>query len=308
MSVIDTLTLAFNRVARHAWLMVIPVLLDCFLWLGPKLSVRPVVELVAAGVRDSLAAGPALDLTTTQAMNQALDLLQNSVGQVNYMSLLAWGGTLGVPSIAGLQPLGWYPTQLVEIQSAGQMAGAWVALLAVGLLLACVYLGLLAQDVRAERLDLARFAQRVPRYWLRMLAVLVPLGAMVLMAVSAWAFLGFFAMLMMVFIIWLLIYLTFFPQAIILTDARPLESLWTSFAIVRMNFWATLGLLVLSFIIESGLALIWNQLLALSVLGTVAAILLNAYVGTSLTMALFLFYRDRIIRWQEAVRQRSQAQ
>jgi hypothetical protein len=304
LSVIDTLTLAFNRVARHIWLVAVPVLLDLFLWLGPKVSVRPIVEYVVA----SLSANLALGAAESQTMDQMLALMQSSVAQVNYMSLLSWGGQLGLPSIAGLQPLSWHPTQLIEIQTAGQMALAWLVLLAAGLLLACVFLAMLAQDVRAERVAQAQFARRMPRYWVRMLAVLVPLGAMVFASVSAWTFMGFLAMFMTVLLICLLIFLAFFPQAITLGEARPLEALWTSFAIVRMNLGATLGLLFLSFVIETGLALVWNQLLALSAAGTVAAILLNAYVGTSLTMAMFLFYRDRMIRWHEAVRQRSQAQ
>jgi hypothetical protein len=38
-----------------------------------------------------------------------VDLLQNSVAQTNYMSLLAWGGRLGVPSILAAQPLNLVP-------------------------------------------------------------------------------------------------------------------------------------------------------------------------------------------------------
>lgn len=308
MNVIDTLSLAFNRVARHIWLIIIPVLLDLFFWFGPKISVQPVVDQVSAALRQSMAATPGVDLTANQTMSQALDLLQNSVAQTNYMSLLAWGGRLGVPSILAAQPLNWYPTQLIEIQSVGQMFLMWVVLLAAGLLLACLFLGLLAQDVRAEPMSLSKLLGRLPRYWLRMLAMLLPVGAVAMMSISAWAVLGIFAILMVMFVIWLIIYLTFFPQAVTLGEARPMEALWTSFGLVRMNFWATLALLALSFVIESGLALVWQRLLAVSLIGTGAAVLLNAYVGTSLTMALFLFYRDRMIRWHEAVRQRSQAQ
>ncbi len=38
------ITTGFEVVARAPWLAVLPLLLDLFLWLGPRLSVAPILQ------------------------------------------------------------------------------------------------------------------------------------------------------------------------------------------------------------------------------------------------------------------------
>jgi hypothetical protein len=68
------------------------------------------------------------------------------------------------------------------------------------------------------------------------------------------------------------------------------------------------GLVLLSNLINMGLGLIWGRLLVGSPLGTGVAILANAYVGTSTTLAFFVFYRDRFAAWHQLLQQQRSTQ
>ena len=65
------------------------------------------------------------------------------------------------------------------------------------------------------------------------------------------------------------------------------------------TFGVVIFFIVLVNVLQTGLMYIW-RLLATSSVGTLAGILGNAYVGTGLAMASFLFYLDRYVAWQDA--------
>ena len=68
-----------------------------------------------------------------------------------------------------------------------------------------------------------------------------------------------------------------------------------SFTVVRKNFWSTLAFIVLTSVISLGIALIMQRLTAIAPIGTAVAIVINAYIGSGLAMALLVFYRTRIL-------------
>jgi len=295
LKVIDTLTTGFSTVTRKLWLVTVPIALDIFLWIGPKVSIGPVIDQMLATFQQAMAALPPMngvDADLAQMLEMAITEMRNTVGHTNLLVLLGWG-RLGVPGIAGIRPIDPAVDRVVEIASYGQMVLAEVVILAVGLLIACVFLGMLAQVVRGERLDLGALAGAVPLYWLRTIAVLVPLGIGLVLVVLGSAILGPFAFLAWALILWLLIYVSFFPQAITISGQGPWAAVWQSFNLVRHTFWSCLGLIILTNVIGLGMSLILRLLMG-SPLGMAVAILANAYLGTGLTMAMFIFYRDRI--------------
>ena len=308
LGVIDTLSLGFSKVARKVWLAALPALLDLFLWLGPKVSIAPVIHKTVVMLREASAAvappGGA-DTGFGEMFEAMMGALENTVGRTNLLGLLAWG-RLGVPSVAGLRPIDEEAQWVIELNSYWQTI-LWQALImAFGLVLACLFLGLLAQETRDGQLDLGQLLRRVPLYWVRMVAIFAPLLICLIFSSLVGMLFGPFIIFVAVGILWLMIYMTFVPQAITLGEAKPLQALLSSFTVVRFNFWATLGLILLTNLISTGLGLIWHRIFARSALMALLAILANAYVGTALTMALFIFYRDRIIVLREAVeRQRS---
>jgi hypothetical protein len=304
LSIIDTLTTGFNTVTKKPWLAVVPAVLDLFLWLGPKLSAAPVINQMVATFRQAMQAVASTgtqDANLTNMFETLVTELQTTVGHTNLFALLAWG-QLGMPSIAGGRPISPEVDRVIELSSYGQMLGGELLVLAVGLLMACFFLGLLGQEVRTADPDLAGVLHRLPMYWLRMTILFVPFGIMLIILLSVSFILGVFAFFIWVIILWAMFYLFFVPQAITLLDAKPLAALWSSFAVVRSSFWSTLGLVLLVNVISLGLGLVLRALLA-SPVGTVVAILVNAYVGTGLTAATFVFFRERITAWHAAQQQ-----
>ena len=307
MKVIDTLTAGFGAVTRKLWLATVPIALDIFLWVGPKLSIGPVIDQMVGSFRRAVAMAPPMggpndDLS--QAFEMAAEELQNTLGRMNLLAFLGWG-RLGMPGIAGIRPIDPSVDRIVEISGYGHMLLAQIVILAVGLLIACLFLGMLGQVVRGERLDLGQLLGAVPLYWLRMVAVVVPLGGALIFIVFTGFMLGPLAFLVWAVVLWLLIYVSFFPQAVTIVGEGPWAAVWHSFTLVRSNFWPCLGLILLTNVIGTGMTLIW-RLLMVSPVGTVVAILANAYVGTGLTMATFIFYQDRMERAGESSQEKGE--
>jgi hypothetical protein len=301
LGIIETISAGFSLLIKRVWLALIPIALDLFLWLGPKLSIAPVIAKTLVTMRAAAESfgSTTTDPNVTEMMNAMFELLQQGVGTTNFMALLAWG-RLGVPSVAGLKPIEPGIGTIIELSGYGQMLLVQLVIMALGLLVACVFLGLLAQAVRGENLDLAGLVNDVPTYWLHMAAVLAPFGLFLIFAISLSLFFGPLSIFVLVGVIWLMIYMSFFPHAVTLMHQKPLHALSSTFRLVRSNFWSTIGLLVLVNLLSTGLGLIWARLVARSAITMLVAILANAYVGTGLTLALFIFFRDRMALLQQA--------
>ncbi|MFP3895294.1 MAG: hypothetical protein ACLFV5_00445 [Anaerolineales bacterium] len=307
MSVIDILRIGFNRVARKLWLAAIPILLDVFFWAGPKLSIAPVVEQTIDTLQRSMEmTSDNLDANVAEMFEMTIEMLQTTLGRTNLFALLAWG-RLGVPSIAGIKPIDPGTDWVIELSTYWHTFLAQLIILALGLFIASVFLAMLAQETRYEHLSGRKLLQRTPLYWLYLGIIILPLSILGLFALGIGFLFGPFVIFIGVSLLWIMLYLSFIPQAVTLSEANPFQALINSFTVVRVNFWPTVGLVLLSNVINVGLGFIWGRLLLGSPLGTGVAILANAYVGTSTTLAFFIFYQDRFAAWHELLeQQRSQ--
>lgn len=73
-SVIRTLIKGFNVVATHIYLILLPVILDLVLWLGPQLKIDAILEPFFAFVRESVQKPPADFLATLTEIQTNLNL------------------------------------------------------------------------------------------------------------------------------------------------------------------------------------------------------------------------------------------
>jgi hypothetical protein len=307
--VIDTISAGFRLVALKPILMLIPIVLDLFLWLGPQLSIAPIVISATATLEEwSASLGQAgASQANIESLRASIELLQSSgLEQANLFRMLAWGSSLGMPSVAGAelaQPAG---ASILQVSELWQLIPLELLLLAGGLLITAAFLSLLGWQVRGEPLALNRLAGWTAATWLRLLLVLIPIGLFMLATLFMATVFAPLAIVFLIGLLWLLLYICLFPQAIALAGHQPLGAVLSSVQIVRINLWPTARLLLLVLVLSNGLGLIWARLLAHSTLGTVVAIIASAYVGTALVAALFVFYRDRLILLHEMVqRQRS---
>jgi len=313
LGIIDTLSAGFATVARRPWLISLSLLLDGYLWFGARLSALPFIESAVRSfvLPPAQANGP--DLKEQWAMVK--EGLLTIGREVNFFSLLA-GGPVSVPSLLSRLPPPATSSRQIIIGDAITFWSAVLILSAAGLFLACLYLGLLAQVIRDDRVEIARWLTRVWVHWIRLLIVgivlllaalafLIPVLLMVglfsLLSPAVGTFMSTVVGLGLLWLgVWIAIHLFFVADAVILGESGPFRAIWNSFQIVVRNFWSAIGLIVLINVVGEGLFLVWSRL-AVNTVGTIVGIVGNAYVGAGLAAASLIFYRDRYNMWQESM-------
>ncbi len=311
MGIIDCLSAGFRYLGWRLELILIPMLLDLLLWLGPRFSVAPLFNNFAIAY-GQLAGGE--DVTPDIA--QLVDQLSASIGEAgessNLLNGLVSSTLLHVPSLP-LAPGPW-PGNVVEIASAGEAVVWWLLFGLLGLLLGVIYLTLLARQLPIGGMAGApppQVAVAVLRHWLQVcgFVILMAIGLMLvylpisfvvgMMMLFSPAFGSALAALAGAVTLVVFFYLYFVTAALVMDNLPLLTATSRSLHLVRENFWPTLGFILLSNLIALGIALLLFQLASMALWTAVVAIALNAYIGTGLSMALLVFYRSRLIKGAE---------
>lgn len=326
MGLIDTLTGGFKIAQRRPWLVILPVAVDLWLWLGPRLSIQPFIDGLLA-----LLSPANLPPELVQTVGPTQELLAGAGTRFNLWWLVSNSITwlrlvmpgLADPARIGAEQVSAVPTLALIL---------WVPLLLVlGLGLGTAFLTAVASQLKvippspasgAEQ-DKATPASPAPTagFWLRrglrtwgLATVFGALAFLVLFAVSLALSIVMAPVLLVapqvgaglttvvaLLFTWMMVWLYFmlyFVVAALVTDGVSLgQAVWRSFNVVSRNFWPTLGLVLLTIVILSGFGLIWQRLAVHSPGGVLLAIAGNALLLTGLTAARLLFYRDRCAAW-----------
>jgi len=312
---IDTLSLAFSAVARRMWLLLLPLGLDVLLWRGPMISPEPLFRDAAAlFVVPPEVAEQQAELAAQMGIFQ--DALLEMGRQFNVLSLLVVR-TLGMPSLLADAPsLAGPHVVRVVVEGRWSALGIMAVVGLAGLFLTCLWLAQLGQAAwqttypgyQGEKRSLAACAVRTAVRLLLLLLVLV--GGLVALMVPTSAVLGLVAivspgvgvvlssLLSLVFLwagLWVGLHLYFVVEAMVLYDDGVVRAVVNSFRVVRKHFWSSLGLILLIVLIGQGFHFIWLRL-ASTLPGLLVAMAGNAFLGTGLTLAAFLFYQERFRR------------
>lgn len=305
LGVIDSISTGFRVLGRYPWLVLVPILLDLALWLGPRLSLRPLVPAVLALLQLPPDASLPADYATMMANSQ--DMLTQVGESFNLGTMLA-NTLLGVPSVAA--SLGDLPALTglggrVELNTVAAALGWAVLLGTIGILVGALYLVLIAQILRTGKLAGAGFFTSYARAAARLLGVALLVILLILLLSLPMAFMtglltlfgGGFGTVMALMVIvvagwWVRLALTFTVEAIVLDDVGIRNAVLRSINVALRNFWSTAGLIILISLISTGFGLVWARLITLP-FGIPLSILLNAVIGTGLIISPFLFYHNR---------------
>ncbi len=318
--VIGCLTAGFEMMGRNLLVVALPVVVDLFLWLGPRVSVRPLVQTTVHLLRVQSTSDPDV---AGQVM-LATELLEQFGARFNLLSVAAGIPLLHIPSLLARRasvvasPLG--NPRVFSVSSLPAMLPWWGGLALAGLVLGFFYLNEIAHQVngwgdqlsleepeslgqgdgggdssvRATAWKFLRFAlfalgllvvgSAVVPVWLLMVTVgtmvAQPLG--ILFWLAGLGFVGYAAL-----------HLMFVIPGLLLGERPLLRAMGESVLLSHFNPWSVLGLVVLAVVIYEGLGFAWslpgNDSWAL-LIGIVG----NAFVATGLTSAAFVFYRDRL--------------
>jgi hypothetical protein len=300
LGIIDSLSAGFSAVAQMPTLLLISLLLDLFLWLGPRLSITPVVPELATRLRA---------ITGEINANSAELFDQNMVeilGSYNMFSALStW--PLGTPSLLagndpGTSPLGTPPS--IHVQGLDELLAWLLSLTLAGLLLGSLYLGLIARWASGSHIALRAWLRLAWLYWARIVAlVFVVLVGAFFLSVPFFLTMEIVAMILaplasLMFLVgagmgmWGLFHLFFAAHGILLDGLSVPQAIGNSVALVRRYRFSAVGLLLVAVVISLGLSTIWNLPPSASWMRLVA-IAGNAFTNTGLAAATFIYYRER---------------
>ncbi|MBI3240949.1 MAG: hypothetical protein HYZ49_01480 [Chloroflexi bacterium] len=307
--IIESLTTGFEAVASHLSLLLLPIILDLFLWLGPHLSVNPIAQRSIDFLRSIEFTDPA----SLQGRQIWVDILQELGRRTNIFTLLSTA-PLGVPSLMtsqlpillpGGQPVLWLvDNELFFLTLA-------LAFSITGLLLGAIYfstIGSLLQD--GDRPTLIQTLRRVLINWARLAAFCVVVGfSMVFISLPVLVFIGILQIISPALaglgisvwgalMLWLFLYLAFSMHGMVLKDRGVFGSILDSVRLVQWNIWPVMGLFAVIAVLNWGLGYVWSLPAPDSWL-TLAGIGGHAFVSTGLVAATFVFYKDRYRWWTE---------
>jgi len=303
--VLEALTAGFDQVRRQPWLMIIPLVLDLFLWIGPRLEAQSLYAQFEPNLKSISAE---LDANGQKSVQDMSDLLKEFLGRYNLFSWISVG-IVGVPavntSVDATAPLVTGTTPLsLSIGDVGSYLGAAIGLTAVGLLLGGLFWAMLTLSLRAEQFSFGVWLRNglTVGWQLLILAALIGFIAVVLMfPVSIlMALIGSVSVelasllpaLMVTGAVWVIFYLAFTVHGLALYRLPLARALRLSALIARIFFASTLGLAALSVVIYVGLGLVWELFAPDSWLRLIA-MAGNAFIAAGLASASLIYYQNR---------------
>jgi hypothetical protein len=305
MGVLEALTAGFDQVRRRPWLMIIPLVLDLFLWIGPRLEAQSLYAQFEPNLKSISAE---LDANGQKSVQDMSDLLKEFLDRYNLFSWLSVG-IVGVPAVntavdATAPLVTGTPSLKLPIADVGTYLGAAIGLTAVGLLLGGLFWAMLTLALRAEPFSFGVWLRNglTVGWQLLILAASIGLIAVVLMfPVSIlMALIGSVSVelasllpaLIVTGAVWVIFYLAFTVHGLALYRLPLARALRLSALIARIFFVSTLGLAALSVVIYVGLGLVWELFAPDSWLRLIA-MAGNAFIAAGLASASLIYYQNR---------------
>jgi hypothetical protein len=314
LGIIDCLSAGYRYLGWRFELILIPIVLDLLLWLGPRFNVAPLFADFARAYGD-LATAEGVTPEIGQLVGQLSESIRQMGEGVNLLNGLLSGSLLHVPSLP-VVGAAWLPPGSIDITSAGEAAIWWLVFSLLGLLIGVVYLTLLARRLPIGSMAGARSGQvavAVLRHWLQVIGfVLVVVLALLILYLPVSFLVGLLALISpgfgsavmaLAFVLTLVVffYLYFVIAALIMDNVALNVAVLRSLRLVQENLWSTAGFFLLSNLIGLGIALLLVQAAGGAWWAALLAIVANAYVGTGLSMAYLVFYRSRVIKGADMV-------
>ncbi len=309
LGVIDALRSGFELVFQHPFILLIPILIDLFLWFGPQISIKPLFQqtfqLFASTIPPDAPSDLVQNIQATQTMMQTVS------NTFNLFAVIA----IGAPSVMSLQPplVESLPAAWLVIQDGRVFVALVFILLLLAGLVASVYYETIARGVRHDGGGLLGFAWHVVVEYITLIGLicllfviaiglLVPLTLVTLfVSLLSQEFAALVFAVGMLLLLCLTLYLTFAIPAIFISGSNPFRALLNSIMIFRFDLWSTVGLILLMYIIQQGFMRVWMAFSGNAWL-VFFAVLGNAFLGSALWAASMLFYNDRM-QWLTAVRE-----
>lgn len=309
--VINSLKAGFDVVSRHVMLILMPLALDVFLWLGPRLGVSellgPLYQTLFEQARRGLAAPE--DVTR---LVQVQDVLSEMLQRFNLVSLLSRLQTfpIGLSSLLAKtlpadSPVG--TQSIAQVSSLLGLLGYMLLLILAGWMIGGLYFrwvsgtALARKEVEISPLRAIGQTILLSVIWLVGL-FMISLPILFLFTVLMWinAALASGALFLMLLIsFWLVVPLFFTPHGIFVRRQNAFASIYTSFRMARFTLPTSAMFVFATFILSTGLGYLWSVPSSNSWMALVG-IAGHAFITTALLAASFVYYHDMNV-WLQMV-------
>lgn len=295
--IINSIRSGFDRIAVHISVILLPVALDLFMWLGPRLQLRALFDSFKADVVSIWQSGG----MPAEEIQQGLDFYESAIPGINLFWLLRTFPT-GIPSL--LYPHSSSPTPLgssVNWQVGALDFPAWIFLLiGMGWIGGALYyrsvvgVAVPAEGEKMVSVVPATFQTALISIFSGVVVTVigVPVLLILLLIAQANAVLAnLFMLVISLGSMWMVVPLFFWPHGIFLKKQNVFTSILTSIQLARYTL-PTSSLFVLTvFLISFGLNLLWVVPPENSWL-TLFGIFGHAYVTTALLASSFIYYHE----------------
>lgn len=296
--VVDTIGTGYEALIARPQLILLPVLVDLYFWLGVHITAGPLLDQIVSWLRNDAGApdGVVSDV--------------EGLGITNLHELVAlWLPTVHLPSFVSMLSAdtsyrldSWRPS--VVFPWWGIIVAA-VLLFMAGLIIGSTYLSGLA-SATAQKTEEAssgvgrstiRGSLRLAG-WIGVIIAIVLLATWpVLAGAATFSFLDagvsiWFLIAVIIPILWGFVFFFFSIQAMFVDRVGPLPALRSSYLVVRSDTWRSLGLIVAYLVVVSGFPQVWRLMISQPA-GLAIAIVGHAIIGTGMIAATMVFYQDR---------------
>ena len=303
--VMGSLRHGFNAVSSHVWLILLPLMLDLLLWLGPRLSVgtlvNPFFKLAFSQMRTTMTSSSDLQrfavyLSTFNEMVERFNLL-SLIGRlqtfpVGISSLLAQ--TMPVKTPLGSQ-------DVVQITSLPGFLGLAFLFTVVGWVMGGLYFrsvsGIALGD--ANRVTMISLSWAIVQTLILSFLWVVGLIVILIPTMVVLTFLTLLSPLLasgilliaLFFSFWLIVPLFFTPHGIFVRRQNAFYSIFTSLKMARFTLPTSALFVLCVFLLTTGLNYLWSVptgdswMLLVGIAG-------HAFITTALLAASFVYYRD----------------
>ena len=295
-TLIATLKAGFDITTRHWSILLLPILLDCVFWLGPRFRFAKIVRSELTNLVNQAPAD--FNGFQPEAVEQFYQLIERS----NLLTALSVP-LFGIPALLhGITPEKIpLKTATVEVGSFAQVAVFMLAFTVGGLLLSGIFYWQVARVVLIEQGGAFGRKPVTKMLHLLILGILVFVLLILLMfplifvATIAGLFSVGLAYLVLfggsVVIMWGVILTSFSAHALMINEQSPLQAIWQSIRFVRNHLGRALPLWLIVLVIRS---LLENVMLSADNGSwlTFVSIVGHAFIATALLMATFIFYNE----------------
>jgi hypothetical protein len=300
----------FNSVASHVWLILPPVILDLFLWFGPRLSLKDLLMPVIARISAELNTTATATTEMVAAVQATREIWEKMAANSNLLSGLR-SYPIGIPSLMSAMgsvanPIGEPLVQ--QVTEAGLAIAIFILLTVVGIILGSIYLELISRAVAVEKtrfdfLQAVKATSRTLLLTVMIYAVLLGAGIPLMIVVGMIslfnASVGQIVMLVGgLFLIWMAMPMVFSAHGIFISREKVLPSVMTSIRLVRYFLPSTGMFILTALLVSQGLNMLWmtapqgSWLILVSILG-------HAFISTALFSSSFVYYQGGL-RWMKA--------